>query len=224
MEVIRADVDLDQDSENADIVLRITRPDLHDCPPPPKAIAGWVEPGRDNVDSGGEFLASRNILDRSGLSRLERFEDVPERVSIGGQWRRERDVWQVAERPARQSIAIFQSVYEWFGIHEREPEQIEILAADGLLNCADEQGEFNHPVLLQRLELEFYPAKRNSQFVFRMREQPPELYLEFLRALPGADLRQIAQCADELKATEVSPFGGKDLRNSPAIDPRRISS
>ena len=92
----------------------------------------------------------------------------------------------------------------------REPERIEILAGDGLLNCADDQGEFNHPVLLQRLELEFYPEKRNPQFVFRKREQPPELYLEFLRALPGANYKQIADCADELRKIEFSPFGGED--------------
>src|SRR5271166_2100833 len=28
--------------------------------------------------------------------------------------------------------------------------------------------------------LEFYPEKRNPQFIFRKREQPPELYLDFL--------------------------------------------
>jgi hypothetical protein len=59
VDVIRGEVDPDQDSENADIVLRITRPELHDCPPLPKAIAGWVTPGWDAVDGGGEILASR---------------------------------------------------------------------------------------------------------------------------------------------------------------------
>ena len=29
-------------------------------------------------------------------------------------------------------MAAFQAVYEWFGIHERESEEIEILAGDGL--------------------------------------------------------------------------------------------
>ena len=154
--------------------------------------------------------ASRNVPDRSGRARLERFEDVAERVSIFRRWQQEREGWQVNERPARRSMAAFQAAYEWFGIHEREPEQIELLAGDGLLNCADDEGTFNHQVLLQRLELEFYPEKRNPQFIFRKREQPPELYLEFLRALPGVNYRQIASCADELKKTELSPFGGED--------------
>ena len=150
------------------------------------------------------------FLTQVGVRRLERFDDAAERVSIFGRWRQQREEWQANERPARRSMAVFQAVYEWFGIHEREAERIEILAADGLVNCADDGGKFNHPVLLQRLELEFYPEKRNPQFIFRKREQPPDLYLEFLRALPGANYRQIANCADELKKTEISPLGGED--------------
>ncbi|MGA2000411.1 MAG: AAA domain-containing protein [Terriglobales bacterium] len=210
VELLRGGTDSEDESENADIVLRITRPNLTACPSPPAAIVDWLKPGWENVDSSVEFSASRNVPDRSERARLERFEDVAERVSIFRRWRQEREEWQVNERPARRSMAAFQAVYEWFGIHEREPEEIEILAGDGLLNCADDGGKFNHPVLLQRLELEFYPEKRNPQFIFRKREQPPELYLEFLRALPGANYRQIASCADELKRTEISPFGGED--------------
>jgi hypothetical protein len=170
----------------------------------------WLKPGWENIDSSVEFLASRNVPDGGGRAKLERFEDVAERVSIFRRWRQEREEWQVNERPARRSMAAFQSAYEWFGFHEREPEEIEILAGDGLLNCAGDEGTFNHQVLLQRLELEFYPEKRNPQFIFRKREQPPELYLEFLRALPGVNYGQIASCADELKKTEMSPFGGED--------------
>ena len=114
------------------------------------------------------------------------------------------------EQPARQALAAFQTAYEWFGIHEREAEQIELLVGDGLLHCPDEGGAFNHQVLLQRLELEFYPEKGNPQFVFRKREQPPELYVEFLRLLPQANHQQIAKCVEELKQTELSPLGGEE--------------
>lgn len=210
VELFRGDTRSEDESEDADIVLRITRPNVTACPSPSAAIADWVKPGWEDVDSNADFHASRNVPDRSGRAQLELFEDAPERVSIAKLWRQQREEWQVNERPARRSMAAFQAVYEWFGIHEREPEQIEILAGDGLLNCADDGGEFNHQVLLQRLELEFYPEKRTPQFIFRKREQPPELYLEFLRTLPGVNYRQIASCADELKRTEISPFGGED--------------
>jgi very-short-patch-repair endonuclease len=210
VELFRSGTNSEDESENADVVLRVTRPKLTSCPSPPAAIADWVKPGWDNVDSGVELHVSRNVPDSSGRVQLERFDDAVERVPLFRRWQQQRDEWQVNERPARRSMAVFQAVYEWFGIHEREAERIEILVGEGLLNCADDGGRFNHPVLLQRLELEFYPEKRNPQFIFRKREQPPELYLEFLRALPGANYRQIANCADELKKIEISPLGGED--------------
>ena len=88
------------------------------CPSPPVAIADWVKPGWENVDSSVDFHPSRNIPDRSGRARIERFEDLAERVSLFTLWQRQHEEWQANERPARRSIAVFQAVYEWFGIHE----------------------------------------------------------------------------------------------------------
>ena len=116
----------------------------------------------------------------------------------------------INERPARESLALFQTVYEWYGVQEREGERIELLVGDGLLRCPDASGEFRHPILLQKLELEFYPEKRQPQFVFRKREQQPELYMEFLRVLPGVNSSQLARCADELKEAEFTPLGAED--------------
>ena len=210
VEIFQGDRGPDTESEDADVILRITRPDLTDCPSPPAAIAEWLKPGWQNIDGSVEVHPSRNVPAMEGGSRVERFEDALPRPSLLKRWQQVRAEWQTNERPARQSFGTFQTVYEWFGIHEREAERIEILAGDGLLNCPDDGGSFNHPVLLQKLELEFRPEKKHPQFVFRKRDQMPELYLEFLRALPEANPRQIALCADELKKTELSPLGGKD--------------
>ncbi|MCU1302695.1 MAG: hypothetical protein JWQ87_2979, partial [Candidatus Sulfotelmatobacter sp.] len=202
-----------EEGENADIVLQITRPNVTACPSPPGDIAEWLKQGWENVDTTSEVYASRNTRDQEGRTRLEPFEEIVERVSSFKVWQRQREEWQANERPARRAMAIFQSVYEWYGIHEREAERIEILVGDGLLNCPDDTdaaGDFNHPVLLQRLELEFHPEKRSPQFIFRKCEKPPELYLEFLRAVPAGNYKQIARCADELKKIEVSPLGGDD--------------
>jgi very-short-patch-repair endonuclease len=207
VEIIRPDGDPDQASEeDSDIILRITRPGLTQCPTPPAALAAWLKPGWQEIDVNADVQPSRTMGEKNGSARIERFEEVPQRPAALRKWQEERAQWQRIERPARQALAIFQTVYEWFGIHEREAERIELLVGDGLLNCPDEDGVFNHQVLLQRLELEFYPEKGNPQFVFRKREQPPELYVEFLRLLPEANHQQIAKCVDELKQAELSPM------------------
>jgi len=114
------------------------------------------------------------------------------------------------ERPPRAALAPFQTVYEWFGLLEREGEKVELLVGDGLLCCPDEVGEFKHPVLLQRVELEFHPEKRPPEFVFQKREQPPELYKELLARLPEVNSAQVSACDGELKEAEFSPLGGDD--------------
>ncbi|HUA37607.1 MAG TPA: AAA domain-containing protein [Candidatus Sulfopaludibacter sp.] len=211
IEIFRPHGGPDQESEeDSDVVLRITRPGLAHGPTPPAAIADWLKPGWQEIEVKAEVQPFRTVREKDETTRVERFEDVPQRPAAYRKWQEERSEWQRRERPARQALAVFQSIYEWFGIHEREAEQIELLVGDGLLHCPDESGAFNHPVLLQRLELEFYPEKANPQFVFRRREQPPELYVEFLRLLPQANHQQIARCVDELKQAELSPLGGDE--------------
>jgi len=180
------------------------RKDLHE------ALDGWLKPGWQDFDGRVDIHTSQNVSDKEGKTNIELFEEVPLRDSRLKQWQKEREIWKTNERPGHQVLAIFQTIYEWLGIHEREAERIEILVGDGILSCPDDDGNFDHPVLLQRVELEFLPEKRHPQFIFRKREQQPELYLEFLRALPDANQRQIARCAEELKRIELSPLGGAD--------------
>jgi very-short-patch-repair endonuclease len=207
IEIFRPNDDPEKLSEeDSDIILRITRPGLTPCPTPPAAIAAWLKPGWQEIDAIAEVQPSRTLGEKNGSTRIERFEEVPQRPAVFRKWQEIRAEWQRNDRPARQALATFQTVYEWFGIHEREAEQIELLVGDGLLNCPNEGGAFNHQVLFQRLELEFYPEKGNPQFVFRKREQPPELYVEFLRLLPEANHQQIAKCVEELKQAELSPM------------------
>jgi len=163
IEIFHPNGDPEQESEDeSDIVLRITRPGLTHCPTPPAAIADWLKPGWQEIDAHAEVLPTRPAREKNEPVIIERFEDVPQRPAAFRKWQEERAEWQQKEQPARQALAMFQSVYEWFGIHEREAEQIELLVGDGLLHCPDETGVFNHHVLLQRLELEFYPEKDDA--------------------------------------------------------------
>ena len=199
----------DEATEDDDVVLRITRPTLKPCPRPPAMIAEWLKRGWENIDGTAEVNPTRNVT-VEGRTRIEKFDDQSSRRSSLASWRQERVEWQKNERPARDAMGVFQTIYEWYGIHEREAERVELLLADGLLSCPDGLQDVNHPVLFQKLALEFYPEKRDPQFVFRKREQPPELYLELLRVVPEVNLRELARCADELKKTEFSPLAGDD--------------
>jgi hypothetical protein len=206
---LRRDPPKDEDeSADGDIILSLTRPTLTPCPPPPEAIRDWVKPGWQKWPGTSEIIASRPA--KGGSAKTERFGDVTRRDEAFRSWQKERDAWVESERPTREALSLFQEIYEWYGAAEREGEKIELLLADGVLRCPAPDGPCRHPVLLQKLELEFYPERPQPQFVFRKHEHPPELYMEFLRVLPGVNLEQLGRCAEELKAAEFSPLGNGD--------------
>ncbi|MBU6400181.1 MAG: hypothetical protein KGS61_07665, partial [Verrucomicrobia bacterium] len=181
VEVFRDVGESDDESGDSDVVLRLTWPDVTQCPAPPPALVEWLKPGWREIPGTVEVQPTRNVVGRDGRTVIERFDAESRRPLLLRSWKRERELWSVSERPARESLRLFQLAYEWYGILQREGEHMELLVGDGLLQCAPEVGEkFHHPVLLQKLELEFYPEKRQPQFVFRKREQQPELYMEFL--------------------------------------------
>jgi very-short-patch-repair endonuclease/Cdc6-like AAA superfamily ATPase len=184
------------------IVFRVARPNLTPCPPPPAALKEWIKPGWQKIDGNVEIQSSRK--------RLESLEDDSQRVTALKRWTQEREQWIKSEKPLGKASTLFEEVYEWFGMVEREGERVELLLGDGLLCWQHESGEFRHPVLLQKLELEFHPEKQQPEFVFRKREHPPELYRELLHALPNNNPQQIIQCDAELKSAEFSPLGGRD--------------
>ena len=202
--------EINEAGEDSDIVLGLTRPSLTPCPQPSAVLLEWLKPGWRNSSGTAEVQSTRNIASKDGTTRIERFDEDPRRPTLFRTWQQDREQWRENERPALEALTLFQQVYEWYGIAEREGERIELIVADGLLHCPASDGAFHHPVLFQKLELEFYPEKRQPQFVFRKREQPPELYMEFLRTLPGVNVEQLSKCASELKEAEFAPLGDED--------------
>ena len=200
----------DEGAEDAGIVLRLTRPACTPCPPPHEDIAEWLKPGWQELAGKAEFLPARETVDAQGLTRIDKFETDERRLTRLRAWLAQRDAWIASERPVRQALDLFQRAYEWYGVLEREGERVELLVGDGLLQCPGATGDFRHPVLLQKLTLEFYPDTPQPCFVFRKQEHPPELYMELLRILPGVNNQQLAQCSDELKRMEFSPLGGDE--------------
>ena len=200
----------DVEAEDSDIVFRLTRPVITKCPPPPTALSEWLKPSWQELTGTVEVRSTRNVIAKDGKTKIDPFGADSQRPLLLSEWQQRREQWVTNERPARQSLTLFQVVYEWYGVQEREGERIEMLIGDGLLQCPDAGGTFRHPILLQKLELEFYPEKRQPQFIFRKMEQPPELYMEFLRVLPAVNNQQLARCADELKNAEFAPLGAQD--------------
>src|SRR5882762_10299780 len=101
----------DDESEDSDIVLRLTRPTTTACPPPPAGLSEWLKLGWREYHGTVEVEATRNVV-KDGKTRIERFEDNAQRPVLLRDWQRQRDLWLTNERPARQALTFFQTVYE----------------------------------------------------------------------------------------------------------------
>lgn len=134
----------------------------------------------------------------------ERFDDDPARVEALARWRAERAEWVAREQPARAAAKLFEQLYELYGRLEREPEHLELLVGDGLLTWNTSVGPVRHPVLLQRVQLEFTPTA--PEFTIYETDRPPELYDALLRGLPDVDGQIIREMLNEVESSGLHPL------------------
>jgi very-short-patch-repair endonuclease len=198
----------DATTQDADAppLLRIARPKLTEPPKPPDALVEWIH-GRWNDPS--TELQLRDTLNRPGAAgqppRTERLADIPERVRALDAWRGKWLAWAEAERPARAAMEVFDRFYELHGRIERESERVELMLGDGRLRHPFGRGA-DHPVLLQRVELEF--DANVPEFRVVDSDRGPELYAWAIQEIqPEVSGQTLNALRNELEANAFHPLG-----------------
>lgn len=186
-------------------VLKVRRPKLTRPPTPPEVLSEWLERGWDNPAGEVRVRESRNIIGDQGETLIERIDDDPQRVPALQTWRIRRDEWAINERPAREAMRIFEQLYEVHSRIEREAERVELVLGDGILNWRRLEGGIHHPVLLQRVQLEFDSGV--PEFKVVETDHEVELYSALFRAMPDVDGKGIARCREELEKGGYHPLG-----------------
>jgi very-short-patch-repair endonuclease len=196
---------VDHDSAE-NFVIKVRRPKLTAPPDPPQEIAGWLRDGWDDPSRDAEFR--RSIEPREGHLRTdgENFGDSAERLSAYRHWQLERDAWAATERPARAAMKIFEMLYHLHGRLEREAEQLELMLGDGILSWRRPEGDIYHPILLQRLQLEFNAAI--PEFTLTETDDPVELYSALFQSMTSIDGRALGRCREELERGDHHPLSG----------------
>ncbi|MFN8669442.1 MAG: hypothetical protein U0164_19805 [Gemmatimonadaceae bacterium] len=101
----------------------------------------------------------------------EDFSADADRLSAWTQWLRYWDGWAEAERPAREALRVFEAFYSLRVRLQRESETRELVLGDGRLLWQTAAGAVDHPVLLQRVEIEFDPSGPELRIVDADRPQ-----------------------------------------------------
>ena len=186
-------------------ILKVNRPRLTTSPPPPEELTQWLERGWEDPSKEISIRSTMNELDENRQTKIVRFEENPERVRAFDAWKQQRDLWARNERPARASMKLFETLYELHGRLEREAERVELVLGDGILSWRRPEGGIYHPVLLQRLQLEFNATI--PEFTLTETEAPVELYSALFQSMSDVDARAIGRCREELEQGSYHPLG-----------------
>lgn len=191
--------------QDENVVLRVRRPRLSDCPTPPIELNGWLQDGWRDVSGDVQVFATR----ASGSSEnpvIERFSDSAERLAAFKKWEGLRSQWVERETPLRAVDQLFQRLYALHGELQRESEKSELVLGDGHLVWKRREGDVHHPLLIAPLQLEFDADLPEFRVVES--DRPVELYSALLGTFDDVDGSNVVKCRDELSIGGVHPLNG----------------
>jgi hypothetical protein len=191
------------DDANRGFILRVARPATEtECPRPSVLFENWLEAGWEQPGVDPAVLAT---MHHPATNRDEGFEDNEERVLAFESWLEKRWKWEDGESHVVAAARLFSELFTLWGKFERESEKLQLFLGDGILVASHEGEVVRHPLLLQRVQLEFDASK--PQFTVMETGDPPTLYAPLLRYLE-VDPKRLTQFKDRIASEEISPLGG----------------
>src|SRR5580704_3537139 len=185
-------------------VLKVQRPVLTSPPEPSSTITSWLETGWDDPSREPSVAATRNESPQESETRIANFADEPARLAALSRWKVAREEWARNEKPARAAMKIFETLYSLYGRIDREAERVELVLGDGILSWGRAEGSIYHPILLQRLQLQFNAAV--PEFTLSEADHPVELYSALFQSMTDVDGRAIGRCREELEQEGFHPL------------------
>jgi very-short-patch-repair endonuclease len=190
--------------EDASYVLKVRRPRLSRPPEPPEEVSAWLEDGWDDPSNAVAVEETPEDPGNPRAQRLEMFADDPARTAALERWKLLRDAWVKTEKPARAAMKIFEVFYTLYGRIDREAERVELILGDGILSWRRAEGGTFHPILLQRLQLQFDASV--PEFTLSEADHPVELYSALFQSMSDVDGRAIGRCREELDEGGFHPL------------------
>ncbi|HEV7968091.1 MAG TPA: AAA domain-containing protein [Candidatus Acidoferrales bacterium] len=196
----------DKGSEDAgaNYILKVQRPGLTRPPEPPEEISAWLEDGWDDPSNTIAVEETPEESENHREQQIVKFADDPARTAALERWKLLRDDWMKTEKPARAAMKIFETFYALYGRIDREAERVELILGDGILSWRRTEGGIFHPILLQRLQLQFDASV--PEFTLTEADHPVELYSALFQSMPDVDGRAIGRCREELDEGGFHPL------------------
>jgi very-short-patch-repair endonuclease len=192
------------DDSGPGYILKVKRPKLTSAPEPPEPIASWIEDGWDDPSKAVSVEETQDDSENNLEPTIRKFSDDPARVANLERWKLARNEWAKTEKPARAAMKLFETLYALYGRIDREGERVELILGDGILSWRRGDGSIYHPILLQRLQLQFDASV--PEFTVTEADHPVELYSALFQSMNDVDGRAIGRSREDLDEGGFHPL------------------
>ena len=187
-------------------ILKIGRPTESHCPPPSVVAENWLNRGWETPGVEPQIHLTKTYKNVVAQEVTEAFDDSPERVEAFEDWLDERKKWEESEINVHDALNVFNEYFHlWAKLH-RESEKFQLYVADGIFCWESPEGLIHHPLLVQKLQLEFKSSV--PEFVIKDSVDHPSLHSAILRFL-GTDGKDISRFQEKVSQGHIHPLGGQ---------------
>lgn len=181
--------------------LEISRPTLSECPNPESSLIEWIKNDWKNLKIENVEIIdklARPIHDESAdlIYIDEFFGDEAERVEAYNSWISKRNFWREITLPKFEGLELYNQLYGLYSKLGVDSESVELIIGDGNIRWNKDNVFYNHPVLLQKVNL-FFDA-RIPMFRIQCEDKKTELYTSLLRTIPSINQHFLSVIADEI--------------------------
>lgn len=184
-------------------ILEVKRPVMEPCPTPDELIIGWLDGNWKKL--GIETIYYKEVLARELINEdgtvnqvEEYFVDDENRKTLFIEWTNKRDNWRQVEIPKEQGLDLYNNLFKLYSDMKKESESVELILGDGHIHWKTDLRIIDHPILLQKVQLEFDPNK--PSFIVKCDELKTELYTPMLRIIPTINQTMLSDIIQDIEA------------------------
>lgn len=203
-------------------ILEVKRPVLEPCPVPDESIIEWLD--GDWKKLGIETIQYKEVIVKEILNedgtvdQVEEYFDDKNRKNLFEAWTIKRNNWRAVEIPKEQGLILYNNLFKLYSDIKKESESVELILGDGHILWRTDLRIIDHPVLLQRVQLEFNPEK--PSFIVKCDEIKTELYTPMLRVIPTINQSMLS---DIIQDIESNTYHIADTSNTGGLFQRLIN-
>lgn len=211
-----------QDFSN-DKILEVRRPFMEPCPKPDDTIVDWLIGNWNHLST--ELIVYKekiegNIENEDGTTSPTElfFVENEERVYQFNEWTKKRDKWRLIELPKQACLELYNNLFKLYSEIKKESESVELILGDGHIRWSTNERDIDHPVLLQKVKIEFDSDK--PAFIIKCDELHTELYSPLLRVIPSINQSMLSEVIQEIDNHE---YHIADIANTKGLFQRLIN-